>query len=332
MRQLSLILLTLCLWTGPLYADTVTLKIATISPDGTSWMRAYRAAAKQIEKETEGRVKLRYYPGGVMGNEKSVLRKIRIGQLQGGAVVSGGLAEINPDTQLYSLPLALQNYDEVDRVRKEFDTLILEKLKESGFISYGLTEGGFSYMMSDRKISSLEEAKGKKIWIPEGDRISRVALESLDISPVPLPITDVLTGLQTGLINTVAAPPTATIALQWHTRVKFLNTLPILYSYGSVVISEKALKNVSTEDQGILEKVFKKTMAGLDAETRKDNKEAMEALKKQGIAFYDIDPKEVDTWRHRVSTALDGLSGEQTINPDLVKRFREFIEKIRSGG
>ena len=331
MRYLSIILLAFTLLTAPAYAGKVTLKIATISPDGTSWMKGFRAAAKQIKQETEGRVKLRYYPGGVMGNEKSVLRKIRIGQLHGGAVVAGGLADIHPDTQLYALPLALQNYDEVDLVRKEFDGLLLAKLKEKGFISYGLTEGGFSYLMSDKKVSSLQEAKGRKIWIPEGDRISRISLEALDISPVPLPITDVLTGLQTGLINTIAAPPTATIALQWHTRVKRLNTMPILYTYGSVVISKKALKRVSTEDQAILERVLKKTMEELDAGTRKDNQSALTALQKQGVTFCNTGSEEAKLWRQKVSTALDGLSGDRAVNPDLIKQFREVINSIRSG-
>src|SRR5512139_1338891 len=179
----------------PVQAATV-FKIATIAPDGTSWMTEMRKGADEIEKATQGRVQIRYYPGGVMGNDMSVLRKIRIGQLQGGAITGGGLSEIYPDSQVYSFPFTFNSYAEVDFVRKRIDPLLIAGVKEKGFISFGISEGGFAYLMSNAKIAAVDNLKGPKVWVPEGDEISRSSFEASAISPISLPLTDVLTGLQ----------------------------------------------------------------------------------------------------------------------------------------
>ena len=123
-RIAMIIFLSAALFFAPA-AQALTLKIATIVPDGSSWLVEMRRAGKEIEKKTDGRVKLKFYPGGVMGGDKTVLRKIRARQLQGGAFTSGALAEIFPDIELYSLPLVFKNYAEVDYVRAQMD----EKLK-----------------------------------------------------------------------------------------------------------------------------------------------------------------------------------------------------------
>ncbi|MBU0501306.1 MAG: TRAP transporter substrate-binding protein DctP [Gammaproteobacteria bacterium] len=331
MKRILAVLSILCL-AAPLPAGAVTLKLATMSPDGTNWMRAFRDAGKQIAKETQGRVKIRYYPGGVMGDDKSMLRKIRIGQLHGGALSAGGLASIHPDTQIYALPFVFRNYDEVEAARKEFDPIVLGKIKEGGFVSFGLVGGGFAYMMSNKRITTLDEARGHKIWVPEGDRISRISLESLGIAPVPLPITDVLTGIQTGLIDTLSAPPTVTIALQWHTGVKHLTNLPLLYIYGSLVISEKVFGEISPEDQAVMQRVLTKTQTKLDAAGRTDDQSALEALRKQGITFDDTNPREAALWRQKVTQAMDGLSGEGAMSPELMQRLRAYLGKVRGGG
>jgi len=105
-------------------APALTLKLATLAPDGTQWMKSMRAGAEEVVQRTEGRVELRFYPGGVMGNDQSVIRKIRAGQLQGGALSASGLGSIYPDFQAYSMPLLFDDYREVDLVRPQIDPLI----------------------------------------------------------------------------------------------------------------------------------------------------------------------------------------------------------------
>ncbi len=212
-RITSLFLLGLSLLL-PTHALATTFKIASIAPDGTSWMNELRKGAKEIETLTEGRVKFRFYPGGIMGNDKSVLRKIRVGQLHGGAITGGGLAEIYPEAQVYTIPFLFRNYAEVDAIRAQFDPELLAGLKKKGYISFGISEGGFAYLLSTSPIAGIDDLNGQKVWVPEGDEISRAAFEASNVSPISLPLTDVLTGLQTGLVDTVAGSAIGAIALQ----------------------------------------------------------------------------------------------------------------------
>lgn len=323
-------LLSLLLWL-PLPALAQTLKIATLAPDGTSWMKAFRDAAGQIENKTAGRVTLRYYPGGVMGDDKTVLRKIRVGQLHGGALGPNGMANIHPDSQILAVPLAFDNYAEVDKVRQEMDPFILGKLKEAGFVAYGLSEGGFAYMMSERRITNLKEAQGSKVWVPEGDPISRVALESLGISPVPLAMTDVLTGLQTRLIDAVAATATGAIALQWHTKVRHLTDLPLIYTYGTLALSEQALDKLSAADRDIVGQELRLALDRLNAGSRLDNAEALKALKKHGVEIDPASAAEIVRWREKVNRAMETLTGDKALTPALLQQLHALIKAARGG-
>ena len=161
------------------------LKIATLAPDGSFWMTEVKKGADEIEKATEGRVKLRVYPGGTMGNDLAVLRKMRIGQLQGGMMTGQSLATVTSDLQLYALPLAFKSYDEVDAVRRKMDDKLVKSLEEKGYISFGIIEGGFAYIMSKEPAKGLADFKGQKAWSPEGDIIADSIYDAAGLSPVP---------------------------------------------------------------------------------------------------------------------------------------------------
>src|SRR5690606_7355182 len=180
------------------------LKVATIAPDGSHWMREMRAAAAEIKERTGGSVEIKFYPGGVMGNDAQVLRKIRIGQLHGGAFTAGGLAERYSGLNLYGIPLLFRSLDEVDYVREHLDPVLTAGLEEAGFVGFGFIEGGFARLMANHPVRGIEDMRRRKVWVPEGDPISFFAMEELGLSPVVLPVTDVLTGLQTGLLDIVA--------------------------------------------------------------------------------------------------------------------------------
>ena len=199
-------------------AAATTLKIATLAPDGSYWMTALRESAAEISKRTDGRVEMRFYPGGTMGDDQAVLRKMRIGQLHGGGMLSGTLAARVPDLEVYGLPLLFRSYDEVDHVRGAFDARLLAELESNGLVAFGFIETGFAYLMSVDPVDSLDDLRGRKAWFPEGDAVGQAILEAAGLSPVPLPLSDVLTGLQTGLIETVAGPPVGAVALQWFTK------------------------------------------------------------------------------------------------------------------
>ncbi|AKH21434.1 TRAP transporter substrate-binding protein DctP [Sedimenticola thiotaurini] len=323
------ILLLLLLPTLPTHATT--LKIATLLPDGTSWMNMLRSGAEELEQRTEGRVKLRFYPGGVMGNDNSVLRKIRVGQLHGGALTAGGLAAIYPDIQIYSLPFLFRSLDEVDYVRKRMDPRLVAGLKKAGFISYGFSEGGFAYLMSQLPLDNVDQLLQRKIWSPEGDQISLSAFRSIGVSPVPLPLTDVLTGLQTGLIDTVGSSPSGAIALQWHTRIKHVADIPLIYLYGTLVIRDKALNKISSSDRQILREIMEERFRQINQQTRIDNQAALKALKKQGIRFFRPEEGERASWQHLIDKVEANLKREHQLDPTLFQQIQQLLADFRKG-
>ena len=321
-------LIMLFILTPASHANT-TLKIATLAPDGTSWMKEMRAAAKQINQQTNGRVKIRFYPGGVMGNDKSVLRKIRIGQLQGGAITGGGLSTIYPEAQIYTLPFQFRNLEEVDAVRQVMDQQIIDGLKNEGFISFGLSEGGFAYLLSNSPVKTTDNMKGLRIWIPEGDRINASMFGKLGISPIPLPLTDVLTGLQTGLIDTIASAPIGAIALQWHTRVNYLTQVPLAYLYATLVIKEKAFMKLSKADRELVRKTLGATFISLNKQNRADNVAALSALKQQGIEFISPSPKQQQAWEMHANATLENMRKDGIFNAELLDEMQNLIRRQR---
>lgn len=308
-----------------------TFKIATLSPEGSSWMKSMRAAGKEINEKTAGRVKFRYYPGGVMGNDKSVLKKIRFGQLQGAAVAGGALAPKAPETQVYSLPRIFNSYAEVDYVRQQMDPEVEKGFEDAGFVNFGLAEGGFAYLMSKNKIAEASKLKNNKVWVPSDDPASDAASEAFELSPTPLSLGDVLASLQTDLIDSVFASPIAAIALQWHTQVNYITDLPLVYFYAILAIDKKAFNKISTEDQAIVRQIMRKAFKELDKQNRKDNEAAFAALTQQGIQLVTLTPEQTAGWNKKTDEATQGfLNRKGGVSPATYEKIKQHLKTYRS--
>jgi TRAP-type C4-dicarboxylate transport system substrate-binding protein len=315
------------LWSG--MACSAEFKIASVAPEGSEWMQAIRAAAADIKAQTGGRVTIKLYGGGVMGNEKQVLRKIRIGQLQGGAFTANGLAERYPDIVVYGLPLTFASLAEVDYVRQRMDAAVARGLEEAGFVSFGMAGGGFARIFSREAVSTTADMRGRKIWVPEGDRVSTAAMEALRLSPVVLPVTDVLTGLQTGLLDVVAAPPVGVIALQWHTRVKFMTRVPLMYTMGLMAVDVTPFAKLSAADQAVFRKVMGDVYRRLDQQTAGDEEAAIKALVASGITIVDATPEDLRAWREAVAGANQQLGREGAYHVAMRAQVDEYLREYR---
>ncbi|MDP2323861.1 MAG: TRAP transporter substrate-binding protein DctP [Gammaproteobacteria bacterium] len=307
------------------------LKIAAVAPEGSSWMKDLRAAGLQIRDRTGGRVNLKFYGGGIQGNDKKVLRKIRIGQLQGGVFTPNGLEERYPDILLYGLPMLFNSQDEVDYVRQRMDAKLAAGLKRAGLVSYGFAGGGFAYFLTGKPVTGLADLRGQKIWVPEGDETSYVAMQALRLTPVILPITDVLTGLQTGLLDIVAAPPVGAVVLQWYTKTRYVTTQPLSYTMGLLVIDQRALATVTAADQEVLREVLSAVYARFDVQNRIDNTKAEAALKANGLTFVAPDVTEIPEWRAAISTAIDGMVAKGAISSGLLAEVNQHLKDYRQG-
>lgn len=311
-------------------AQAVRFKIATLSPEGSVWMEKMREGAKELANRTNNRVKIKYYPGGVMGDDKAVLRKIRIGQLHGGAVVGGSLSRYYPDNQIYGLPLVFKSFEEIDYVRKHLDQRIIEGVEKGGFVTFGIAEGGFAYVMSKNAIRTVEDMRNQKVWIPDNDPMILETIKAFDVTPIPLSIADVRAGLQTGLIDTVTTPPIGAIALQWHTQVKYLMDEPFLYIYGVLAVDREVFAKLSQEDQGIFREVMSRIFKELDRLNRQDNVKAREALRKQGIEFIQIPDESLTKWYKDAATVPKLLIETGKLSQGMVDTLENLLKDYRA--
>lgn len=308
-----------------------TLKIATLAPDGTTWMRELRAGAEEVARRTGGRVQIKFYPGGVMGDADSVMRKMRIGQLHGGAFTGGALATVHPDAEIYGLPFLFSSYEEVDYVRERVDPVIAEHLAAEGIQVLGISEGGFATLFSQEPIRSLGDARGKKAWVGETDRLTQIIYAEAGASPVSLPLGDVYTGLQTGLIDTVAGTPTAVLAFQWHTKIEYMTDVKISYLVGLFGLQKRAFDRLAEQDRQVLAEVMGEVFERLDRLNRQDNAEAREALRAHGIGLVVPDAGELRNWRALADEAVAQLIREDRIDVDTLALIRRHLETYREG-
>lgn len=267
-----------------------------------------------------------------MGSDKDVLRKMRVGQLHGAAVAIGSLAEVYSDAQVYQVPFAFHAYDEVDYVRARMDPLIEAGLRERGLVSFGLTEGGFAYFFSRDPIRRIADLRAHKVWGPLGDEMSSLALDTVGVTPVPLSLTDVLTGLQTGVVDTVAIPPIGAIALQWHTRLRYMTDVPVMYTYGTLVLDRRTFERLEPADREVLEAVLRGVFSDISANNRRDEREARAALVAQGIELVAPAAAELPRVREIGAEIVQRLEARDIIGADMLGRLQRHLEAYRRAG
>lgn len=312
-------------------AGAQTIKLATIAPEGSMWMDSMRAGAAEIDKRSAGRVKFKFYGGGVQGNDRQVLRKMRIGQLQGGAFTANGLIEVEKNSQLYALPMLFNNLEEVQFVRARMDSKLRGLIEQAGYVNFGFAGGGFARMMSNQPIANLNDLQGRKVWVPDGDRFSYEASKALGISPVILPLTDVMTGLQTELIDTIMSPPNAAIVLQWNTKVSYITDLPLSYIFAMIAIDKKHFDRIQPADQVIVREVMEKIYEVFDRQGIDDNQKAYQALIDNGMQPVTPDLGQIPEWRNVIQASNRRLADDGVIDIRLLDELECYLTGFRAG-
>ncbi|MGE4072869.1 MAG: TRAP transporter substrate-binding protein DctP [Lysobacterales bacterium] len=299
-------------------AEAASLKIATLAPEGSSWMREMRAAGDAVKTATDGRVELKFFPGGVMGNGETVLRKIKLGQLNGGAFAASELTSVNPDVAVYGLPFQFSDLDQVRSVRAKLDPQIKAGFENNGMVAAGITGGGFIYLMSTQPIATQAQMRNTKVWVPEGDAIGRIAFEEAGITPVQLALGDVYTSLQTGLIETVGNTTTGAIAFQWATKLKVMVDLPVSYTVGILALDKKALDRLTPADRSAVLDSIGQAFARLEVSNAADDVATRETLRKEGIQIITPDPVEAEAWRAVGQRTLERMRKDGLLSPAIL--------------
>lgn len=285
-------------------AAPVTLKIATLAPEGSIWMQALHDAKTEIEAATAGAVKFKIYPGGIMGSEKDVLFKIRTGQLQGGGFMGYAIGKICPDADALMFPMVFRNYEEVDQTLPKIRPFLEAGARANGFETMGWSEVGFNYAYSMKPIDSLEALRATKVWGLDSPMLMELFVAGR-VATIPANVTDVLTALQTGSLETVFGPPTAAVAVQWHTRIRYYNTMRLTYAIGGVFLSSAGWNSVPPAHRQTVKEAFDKQTRLLNPKVRKSDVEALDYMRKQGVIPNEETPEIRAVFEQIAATALE---------------------------
>jgi len=323
---LSFIALSLMMPPAASVAKTLEIKIASLAPEGSSWMKTFHSIDVEVRGKTDKQVGFKFYPGGVLGDEKDMLRKMHIGQIHGAALTSAGLSAIFNEMDVFQIPFLFESYHEVDYVTEEMGAFFQKGFDENGYILLGWSEGGFVRLMSTTPVATLDDLRKVKVWTWEDSPMTKAIFDQANVSAIPLSVPDVLVGLQTGLVNVVYAPPIGAISLQWFTKIKYMTDVNLIYLIGGLVIQKKVFNKISPDHQKILLETCRRRMNELKTTIRKENQEAIQVMVKHGVKIITPTPAQVADFKKVSDQAMQRLEGKS-----FSKRIREeVITKIET--
>ena len=311
-------------------AKTLQIKIATLAPQGSSWMKTFQAIDAEVRKKTDQQVGFKFYPGGVLGDEKDMLRKMHIGQIHGAALTSAGLSAIFSEMDVYQVPFLFASHQEVDHVTEEMDAFFKKGLAENGYILLGWSEGGFVRLMSTTPVATLDDLRKVKVWTWEDAPMTKAIFDQANVSAIPLSVPDVLVGLQTGLVDVVYAPPSGAIALQWFTKTKYMTDVNLIYLIGGLVMKKKIFNNISSDHQEVLLDTCRLRMNELKTAVRNENREAIQVMIKHGVKIITPTAAQVAEFKEVSDQAMQRLEGKtfsKEIRDEVINKIETYRKK-----
>jgi TRAP-type C4-dicarboxylate transport system substrate-binding protein len=308
-------------------------RVATLAPDGSAWMKILGRGAEELSKSTSARVKIKYYTGGVQGDEKDVVAKMQAGSLDGGAMTSVGLSLIDESIRVLELPMMFKSVEELDYVRNKMWPTFKARFAKKGYHLLDPGDVGFIYFYSNNPIKSLSDLGKAKVWMWGEDKIVRAMYKRLGVNGVPMGVPDVLPALNTGRINAAYASPLAAVALQWYTKVKFSTSMPMSYGIAATIIRKDKWDKVSAADKKAAAKVLKTQGKKLRKAVRKDNKRAFSAITRAGVKMVETPAAmQADFEKHAVAVWQE-MAGKIYSKDDLAKvlKYRDEFRAKRAG-
>lgn len=309
-RIIIIFLFILSVYIIPCSAVT-TIKFATLAPEGSTWIKTMHAFDKDIRQSTNGEVKFKIYAGGVAGDDKDVLRKIRFNQYHAGGFTGVGLGEILPEVRVLDAPMLFNNYKEVDYIYSRFTPEFEKKFDEKGFVLLGWIQVGFVYFYSQKEIASMKDLSLRKVWSWEGDPVAATTIKAFGASPILLPVTDVLTSLETHLIDTVYNGPLACVSLQWFTKIKYICPIKITYATGAFLVSKKKFNHIKPEYQKLLKNKAHIYFKKLVEKSRRDDETSLVLMQKNGIKMVTLSKQSENEFKNAAMNARKAMIGKQ---------------------
>lgn len=273
----------------PVFANT--LKLATMAPEGSVWMQQIDALNADLARVTNQTMSFKVYPGGIMGDDEVVLRKIRVGQLDGALFTTNALSKLDDDIYLLTYPGLFLDNREVDYFLDTQSAFLTSRLQSKGFEVLGIMSLGFTYAYSTFPIQSTGDMKNAKAWLWDNDAVMNAMYSRLGVTPVSVGIGDVMTALQTGLLNMVFNTPTGIVSLQWFTRVKYMLDSPLTHSFGAFIVKSSSWEKIPDDLKPVVRDLVQKYTGEITRMNRSEDEKARSILQNRGITILKPEPE-----------------------------------------
>ncbi len=325
----NILIIVLCLSVQLLWAKKIIVKMATLAPEGTDWHGLLVDLGQQWIEATDGEVRLRIYPGGVVGDERDMIRKMRIGQIHGAAITNEGMTEINPYFSAFFMPMMYQSYEEVDFVRERLNDELYDETEKNGFKILTMVDVGWVYWFSSEPVYTPEDLKKSKIFTWAGDYKSAQLYEKHGYQPVPMAITDVLSGLQTGLINTLGFNPMYALAQQLFGIADNMLDMKWGNMTAAIVIDNRTWNRIKPEYQSMMLDIAQNMGNNFQKKNRHETNKAIDVMKEYGLTVNTPMPDQVKKWEDLIERMYPDLRGS-LIDEVTFDRLMEIIKEMDS--
>jgi TRAP-type C4-dicarboxylate transport system substrate-binding protein len=303
------VLLSLALAVSTAHAAPVVVKMATLAPEGSSWYRVLQEMGESWKKASDGTVILRIYPGGVVGDEDAMIRKMRVGQLQAAAITGIGLAYLDRGFYALHVPMMYASDEEFDYVRDRVAPLLEKRLEEKGLVVLTWGDAGWVHFFAQKPFTRPSEVKAMKLFVWGMDTTLVQLYKETGFQPVPLSSADILPGLQTGLINAVDTTPLAALAFQWFGLTPHMADVRWAPLTGATVIDRKAWLKIPEGTRAKLLEASRSAGLRLRGEIRRLNEEALRVMVKNGLKIHHVPPEAQAEWRKIVEDVYPKVRG-----------------------
>ena len=307
------------------------IKLATLAPKGSSYHKSLLALGEKWRQGPEGGIKLSIYPDGSMGSEADMVRKMRVGQLQAAMLTVTGLAEIERSvTALQNMPMMFRSLDEVAYVREKLRPKLEQRFADKGFVVLFWGDVGWTKYFSRQPILRPDDLRKVKLFTLPGDPTQVDLMKSIGLQPVPLEATDILTGLQTGMIDAVAITPFYAQVFQFYLSAPHMLDLDWAPLVGAGVVTKKAWDAFPAALQASMRASADLAGREIVARNRAENDEAVEAMKKRGLVVHGTTPEVVAEWRKWIEPIYPRLRGTE-IPAETFDEVQAALAELRAG-
>lgn len=329
---LILVLLALVVTSAPLSAQKpVTIKLATLVPDRSVWGNFLNEMGAKWKEATDGRVNLRVYPGMVAGDDPDVVRKMRIGQLDAGTLTLTGLVEIDDYFTVFGIPMYFASYEEYFHVIEQLQPVLEKRLRDKGFVLVNWGHGGWIHLFSTKPIATIDELRKHKLFVWAGDDRMVTWYKQNGFRPVALQLPDVVTGLQTGMIDAMPSTPLAALTLQWYRNAPYMLDLGFAPFLGATVVTTRSWKKLSPQDQKAILDITRDASRKFRNEIPKQDEEAVTQMAKRGLELVTVEDEAVRAdWQAATEKFADNIR-DSVVPPEIFDLAQKARREFRSG-